>query len=758
MEERLKNKLAYYELLKSMKIDPDSDEGIDSNPYECPIIRRMWLAVEASQSANHKKSEDEKFLEEFYRGDLKHIKPLDLYEINYSNKINFNGRVLDVKKLTAGDVLLLMDKMTMNESNELYFTEHVQSLFHTSTPKVKLYYPEPYIASPSRIHTDLWIIHILHYQFWLWFFFIFLVVFFFIVFIITVRWNQVQNRPRRETRGVSRSKCGDLITACVPVSWAASIIVSESTDSTDINDGFSTGELVVGVRAYQWGWEYYYPKSIDLNYNVKPSYSTFIGDSVKYDSTSATTVDSNNFWRHYQRKSLESVVTPAHLLLLPFDNSNVAGFANFSDVGVNTLKQSAAFAKIRANSKLFNTNVVSNPDEFALKYSKINNLAFNDNSTIESLNYGNLRQHNLVSSQAVINNLSTFLTSNDMTSFLNSSDTVTSPSYSNFLQLTSVIHSELYKKNSNHISNISLHSNQLDLINDSSDKKQVGFVFPGLVSKLYQQASYLTDKLQVTGSGSLPMLKVNPNHISSNLNVTASPIKILNKGDNTSVLSSDQLTQSYSNIKLGYNNFNLSSSTNNILSSVSLNYSILPIKSVFSALNNNSTLNVDFSQFNKLATRRSSFNYPHPILFSNNPDVNIYEYDTNKSIKKSIKFGNNKVVRGSLSSRTPVNLAISGDQSGMVSNLNSAYWRMFWSLTDASKRLQSSPSLFANESDFYMPIFTNYYDYDFRNAQAMELLEDLFWESSYSSYNFSDYMVLSQNFLKAQPLSNGDLK
>ena len=58
-------------------------------------------------------------------------------------------------------------------------------------------------------------------------------------------------RPRRETRGVSRSKCGDLITACVPVTWAASIIVSESTDAGDFYDGFGTAELTLGIRAYQ---------------------------------------------------------------------------------------------------------------------------------------------------------------------------------------------------------------------------------------------------------------------------------------------------------------------------------------------------------------------------------------------------------------------------------------------------------------------------------------------------------------------------
>jgi hypothetical protein len=117
-----------------------------------------------------------------------------------------------------------------------------------STPDFKLYYPEPFIASPSFIHEDLWFIHILHYQHWLWFFFISLIMFFFITFINVVRWCNPRNKPRKETRGVSRSKCADLITACVPVSWATSIIISESVDAADYYDGFGTGEIVVGIR------------------------------------------------------------------------------------------------------------------------------------------------------------------------------------------------------------------------------------------------------------------------------------------------------------------------------------------------------------------------------------------------------------------------------------------------------------------------------------------------------------------------------
>ena len=43
-------------------------------------------------------------------------------------------------------------------------------------------------------------------------------------------------------------------------------------------------------------------------------------------------------------------------------------------------------------------------------------------------------------------------------------------------------------------------------------------------------------------------------------------------------------------------------------------------------------------------------------------------------------------------------------------------------------------------------MFSFYYDYDFRNWQALELLEDSFWESIYSIYTHDEYMNLSKDF------------
>jgi hypothetical protein len=48
-------------------------------------------------------------------------------------------------------------------------------------------------------------------------------------------------------------------------------------------------------------------------------------------------------------------------------------------------------------------------------------------------------------------------------------------------------------------------------------------------------------------------------------------------------------------------------------------------------------------------------------------------------------------------------------------------------------------------SEFYIPLFVNYADYDFRNEQSILLLEDLLWESPYSTYSFYDYMSLADS-------------
>lgn len=236
------------------------------------------------------------------------------FNSNSTSAFNFDSLVSEMEKLsnTKNDVDLMCEIFPDYEDIicelDMWSRFGEECLQYVdSTPEIKLYYPEPFIASPSFVHEEVWFIHILHYQHWLWFMFISLVMFYFITFINVVRWCNLRTKPKRETRGVSRSKCADLITACVPVSWAASIIISETVDATDYYDGFGTGEIVVGIRAYQWGWEYFYPKGIDLNYNVKSSYSEMVGNSLRYSNSTATNAETNSVWKSYQKK--KSTVT-----------------------------------------------------------------------------------------------------------------------------------------------------------------------------------------------------------------------------------------------------------------------------------------------------------------------------------------------------------------------------------------------------------------------------------------------------------------
>ena len=54
-------------------------------------------------------------------------------------------------------------------------------------------------------------------------------------------------------------------------------------------------------------------------------------------------------------------------------------------------------------------------------------------------------------------------------------------------------------------------------------------------------------------------------------------------------------------------------------------------------------------------------------------------------------------------------------------------------------------------------MFSAYSDYDFRNDQAVDMLEELFWENSYSSFNFFDYVTTGKDIAVGQQNSLKDI-
>jgi hypothetical protein len=88
-------------------------------------------------------------------------------------------------------------------------------------------------------------------------------------------------------------------------------------------------------------------------------------------------------------------------------------------VGANSAQEMNAFKKIRMFSKTYTSNLVYLPNNYSQKYKTLSSLYINDTLFTDSYSYGLKRQHNFLSSQALINNQSTFFNLNSVNKFVN---------------------------------------------------------------------------------------------------------------------------------------------------------------------------------------------------------------------------------------------------------------------------------------------------------------------------------------------------
>ena len=621
-----------------------------------------------------------------------------------------------------------------------------------STPDFKLYYPEPFIASPSFVHEDLWFIHILHYQHWLWFMFISLIMFYFVTFINVVRWCNLRTKPKRETRGVSRSKCADLITACVPVSWAISIIISETVDATDYYDGFGTGEIVIGIRAYQWGWEYFYPKGIDLNYNVNPSYSSMVGNSLKYTNTSTNTLNANTLWKYYQGKSVSKLSsTPAHLLLSPTGNSNLLNFMNFNDIGSNISSDSTAFKKIQYFSKTNPQSLFNNSTEYSLRYDKLANLYFNDIEATKASAYGTLRQHNYTSSKALTNGFSSKMENKNIDKFLkyntslNKKNDSTYNKYFNDFSLLKTHPRGSELDSSSKLTELSYnlghhtaplfgqflkYKDRLALLSSESDAKQVGNPFKYLLWGKFTNKSFLGKIWSNVNLDNSDLTNNTPlNNLTSKIqnNTLSYRFKDL-KSSNLSYLTGERNVRLVDNIPTRKTNINLTSTQNNLNALIQNNIS----NNIHNAAENlflNSSINWNNSNILKqLFSTGTVFTQAHTPLQSNNPNWSSLGYTKYLN-------GDDDALPSLMRSK----------EESAPNYLFSSYWLTYWAHSSQSHRFTQITNNLANLTTSYIPLITSYAEYDFKNWQTLELLEDAFWESTYSSFSHDEYLNILQS-------------
>jgi len=59
--------------------------------------------------------------------------------------------------------------------------------------------------------------------------------------------------PVRETRGFSRAQTGDLVTAVLPLTWSATMVMHASTHSINFDENTAGAAFSFTVIAYQWG-------------------------------------------------------------------------------------------------------------------------------------------------------------------------------------------------------------------------------------------------------------------------------------------------------------------------------------------------------------------------------------------------------------------------------------------------------------------------------------------------------------------------
>jgi hypothetical protein len=198
--------------------------------------------------------------------------------------------------------------------------------------------------------------------------------------------------------------------SCLPIAWAIAIVVDESHEPIDDSDDWGTGEIVAGIRAYQWGWEYSFPKNLGFGYHIPPTYVPVTGNSLKYSAYNSPNAASDKIWKSMRSSNLTGWTSAAaHTILYPTDNLKVLNFIDFNSIGASTIKASYAFRTIQFSTKLNQHELFNTVSDLSLRHTKINNLYLNDLILQDTSTYRINRQSNYTSLKSVLNNTSTCL-------------------------------------------------------------------------------------------------------------------------------------------------------------------------------------------------------------------------------------------------------------------------------------------------------------------------------------------------------------
>ena len=101
-----------------------------------------------------------------------------------------------------------------------------------------------------------------------------------------------------------------------------------------------------------------------------------------------------------------------------------------------------------------------------------------------------------------------------------------------------------------------------------------------------------------------------------------------------------------------------------------------------------------------------------------------------------------------ITTSSPVPSVFQSKDDTILSGIISAYWNSIWSASSPSWRISSLHSFLTSESLATPSPFSLFFDYEFRNWQSIELLEELSWEDSTpanSIYDLYDNLLTSES-------------
>jgi heme/copper-type cytochrome/quinol oxidase subunit 2 len=187
---------------------------------------------------------------------------------------------------------------------------------------------------------------------------------------------------------------------------------------------------------------------------------------------------------------------------------------------------------------------------------------------------------------------------------------------------------------------------------------------------------------------------------------------------NQSFTFADKTIRSLVNLKSNSSDYVFNATLNDVLSSYSHTSDKFELNPYFFyKMNFSKWSNPDV--LTKTSLNRFNVELPYAPIPSSNPLTKLKEFDNAHS-----------------------SIILQGREELTSSTISSIYWNFYFNTFNSNWRLVNPLSFFALKDSFYLPVFSFYYDYDFRNWQAFELLEDAFWESAFSIYLNDEYSTI----------------